>query len=33
MIDLPNIYTMAVINDNESNFKTSVKQIIGRGPA
>ena len=30
-IDLPNIYTMAVINDNESNFKTSVKQIIGRG--
>lgn len=30
-IDLPNIYTMAVINDSESNFKTSVKQIIGRG--
>ncbi|MBK8395926.1 MAG: hypothetical protein IPL26_11920 [Leptospiraceae bacterium] len=30
-IDLPNIYTIAVINDNESDFKTSVKQIIGRG--
>jgi superfamily II DNA or RNA helicase len=30
-IDLPNIYTMAVIADTESNFKTSVKQIIGRG--
>lgn len=30
-IDLPNIYTMAVINDNTSDFKTSVKQIIGRG--
>lgn len=30
-IDLPNIFTMAVINDTESNFKTSVKQIIGRG--
>ena len=30
-IDLPNIYTMAVINDTESNFKTTVKQIIGRG--
>jgi type III restriction enzyme len=30
-IDLPNIYTMAVINDTESNFQTSVKQIIGRG--
>jgi type III restriction enzyme len=30
-IDLPNIYSMAVINDSESNFKTSVKQIIGRG--
>lgn len=30
-IDLPNIYTMAVINDTETNFKTSVKQIIGRG--
>ena len=30
-IDMPNIYTMAVINDTESNFKTSVKQIIGRG--
>ncbi|MFC1556973.1 DEAD/DEAH box helicase family protein [candidate division KSB1 bacterium] len=30
-IDLPNIYTMAVINDTVSDFKTSVKQIIGRG--
>lgn len=30
-IDLPNIYSMAVINDNISDFKTSVKQIIGRG--
>jgi len=30
-IDLPNIYTMAVVNDTETNFKTSVKQIIGRG--
>lgn len=30
-IDLPNIYTMVVINDTVSNFKTSVKQIIGRG--
>lgn len=30
-IDLPNIFTMAVINDTESDFKTSVKQIIGRG--
>ncbi|HNM04543.1 MAG TPA: DEAD/DEAH box helicase family protein, partial [Leptospiraceae bacterium] len=30
-IDLPNIYTIAVINDNDSDFKTSVKQIIGRG--
>lgn len=30
-IDLPNIYSMAVINDNVSDFKTSVKQIIGRG--
>lgn len=30
-IDLPNIYTMAVINDTVSSFKTSVKQIIGRG--
>jgi superfamily II DNA or RNA helicase len=30
-IDLPNIYSMAVINDTESDFKTSVKQIIGRG--
>lgn len=30
-IDLPNIFSMAVINDNISDFKTSVKQIIGRG--
>lgn len=30
-IDLPNIYAMAVINDTETDFKTSVKQIIGRG--
>jgi hypothetical protein len=30
-IDLPNIYSMAVINDNPSDFKTAVKQIIGRG--
>jgi superfamily II DNA or RNA helicase len=30
-IDFPNIYTMSVINDTETDFKTSVKQIIGRG--
>ena len=30
-IDLPNIYSMAVINDTDSELKTSVKQIIGRG--
>lgn len=30
-IDLPNIYSMAVINDASTDFKTSVKQIIGRG--
>ena len=30
-IDMPNIYSMVVINDNPSEFKTSVKQIIGRG--
>ncbi|MCB1144690.1 MAG: DEAD/DEAH box helicase family protein [Leptospiraceae bacterium] len=30
-IDLPNIFTIAVVNDNESDFKTAVKQIIGRG--
>jgi len=30
-IDLPNIYSMAVIYDNISDLKTSVKQIIGRG--
>ena len=30
-IDLPNIYSMAVINDTVTEFKTAVKQIIGRG--
>jgi superfamily II DNA or RNA helicase len=30
-IDLPNIFSMAVINDTDTDFKTSVKQIIGRG--
>lgn len=30
-IDIPNIYSMAVINDTDTDFKTSVKQIIGRG--
>ncbi|HVF91401.1 MAG TPA: DEAD/DEAH box helicase family protein [Blastocatellia bacterium] len=30
-IDMPNIYSMAVINDNLTDFKTAVKQIIGRG--
>jgi hypothetical protein len=30
-IDLPNIYSMAVVADNLTEFKTSVKQIIGRG--
>ncbi|MCB1144383.1 MAG: DEAD/DEAH box helicase family protein [Leptospiraceae bacterium] len=30
-IDLPNIYTIGVINDNNSNLLTSVKQVIGRG--
>jgi superfamily II DNA or RNA helicase len=30
-IDMPNIYTMVVINDNPTEFKTSVKQIVGRG--
>jgi len=30
-IDLPNIYSMAVIADNPTEFKTAVKQIIGRG--
>ena len=30
-IDLPNIYSMVVINDNDTDFKTSVKQIVGRG--
>lgn len=30
-IDMPNIYTMVIINDTPSEFKTSVKQIVGRG--
>ncbi len=30
-IDMPNIYSMVVINDNPTDFRTSVKQIIGRG--
>lgn len=30
-IDLPNIYSMAVVADNLTEFKTAVKQIIGRG--
>ena len=30
-IDLPNIYTIAVINDAETELRTSIKQIIGRG--
>lgn len=30
-IDMPNIYTMVVINDNPTEFKTAVKQIVGRG--
>ncbi len=30
-IDLPNIYSMGVVNDTATDFKTSVKQIIGRG--
>lgn len=30
-IDLPNIYTMAVIQDTLTDLKTSVKQIVGRG--
>lgn len=30
-IDLSNIYSMAVVADNLTEFKTSVKQIIGRG--
>jgi superfamily II DNA or RNA helicase/phage repressor protein C with HTH and peptisase S24 domain len=30
-IDMPNIYTIAVINDTLSELKTSVRQIIGRG--
>lgn len=30
-IDIPNIYSMVIINDTPSEFKTSVKQIVGRG--
>lgn len=30
-IDLPNIFSMVVINDTDSGMLTSVKQIIGRG--
>ena len=30
-IDMPNIYTMAVIQDTRTDLKTSVKQIVGRG--
>ena len=30
-IDLPNIYTIGIINDNSSSLLTSVKQVIGRG--
>lgn len=30
-IDIPNIFSMAVVNDSDTDFKTSVKQIIGRG--
>ena len=30
-IDMPNIYSMVIINDNPTEFKTSVKQIVGRG--
>lgn len=30
-IDMPNIYSMVIINDKPSEFKTSVKQIVGRG--
>jgi type III restriction enzyme len=30
-IDMPNIFSMVVINDTPSEFKTSVKQIVGRG--
>ncbi|MDB4107034.1 DEAD/DEAH box helicase family protein [Bacteroidia bacterium] len=30
-IDMPNIYSMVIINDTLSEFKTSVKQIVGRG--
>ena len=28
---MPNIYSMVIINDTPSEFKTSVKQIVGRG--
>ncbi|MGQ1783878.1 DEAD/DEAH box helicase [Saccharicrinis sp. GN24d3] len=30
-IDMPNIFSMVIINDTPSEFKTSVKQIVGRG--
>jgi type III restriction enzyme len=30
-IDMNNIYSMVVINDKPTEFKTSVKQIVGRG--
>ncbi|MFZ5628553.1 MAG: DEAD/DEAH box helicase family protein [Spirochaetota bacterium] len=30
-IDIAGIYSIAVVHDSESDFKTSVKQIIGRG--
>ncbi|NER10043.1 type III restriction enzyme [Muriicola jejuensis] len=30
-IDMPNIYSIVIINDTPSEFKTSVKQIVGRG--
>ncbi len=30
-IDLPNIYSMAVINDTVTDARTHIKQIIGRG--
>jgi type III restriction enzyme len=30
-IDISNIYTLLVINDNDTNLQTSIKQVIGRG--
>jgi hypothetical protein len=30
-IDIPSIYTMAVVKDNATDLVTSIKQIIGRG--